>query len=34
MSRTLPPVDLVEDVFNLLETEIRLLSDQLNPSFL
>jgi hypothetical protein len=33
-SKALPPVDTVEDVFNLLETEITLLGEHLDPSFL
>ena len=33
-SKALPPVDTVEDVFNLLETEIILLGEYLDPSFL
>jgi hypothetical protein len=34
MSQALPPVETVEDVFNLLETEITLLGEYLDPSFL
>lgn len=33
-SKTLPSVETVEDVFNLLETELALLKKYLNSSFL
>ena len=32
-TQALPPVETVEDVFNLLETEITLLGEYLDPSF-
>ncbi len=33
-TQALPPVDTVENVFNLLETEITLLGEHLDSSFL
>ena len=32
-TQALPPVETVEDVFKLLETEITLLGEYLDPSF-
>jgi hypothetical protein len=32
-TQALPPVETVEDVFNLLETEITLLDEYLDPSW-